>query len=140
MVYSLNQKGHVVEINDREALVQLGILKMKVRMDDLELFKAAVKGQQPKQAASLKRTRDDNVRSELDLRGVSLEEAILEVDRFLNDAFLSNMGLIYIIHGKGTGILRAGIQDYLRKHRLIKTYRTGNYGEGGNGVTVVELS
>jgi DNA mismatch repair protein MutS2 len=140
MVYSLNQKGHVVEINDREALVQLGILKMKVRMDDLELVKAAVKDQQPKMAASLKRTRDDNVRSELDLRGVNLEEAILEVDRFLNDAFLSNLGLIYIIHGKGTGILRTGIQDYLRKHRLIKTYRTGNYGEGGNGVTVVELS
>lgn len=140
-VYSLNSKGHIVELHGEEATVQLGIMKMKVKLDDLELLQA--KSQQPvqqqKQAASLKRTKDDTVRMELDLRGESLEEAIIEVDRFLDESYLAGMGQVYIIHGKGTGILRAGIQQYLQRHSLVKSYRTGNYGEGGNGVTVAEL-
>ncbi|XEC93469.1 endonuclease MutS2 [Paenibacillus tarimensis] len=139
-VYSLNQKGHVVEISGNEAVVQLGIMKMKVNLEDLELIqRTPAKPQQPKQAASLKRTRDDSFRTELDLRGANVEEAIVEVDRFLDEAFLNNMGQVYIIHGKGTGVLRTGITDYLRKHRHVKSYRLGNYGEGGSGVTVAEL-
>ena len=89
--------------------------------------------------ANVKRTRDENVRTELDLRGANLEEALIEVDRFIDEAYLGNLGQIYIIHGKGTGILRTGISDYLRKHKHIKSYRLGNYGEGGTGVTVAEL-
>lgn len=141
MVYSLNQKGHVVEMaGAKEALVQLGIMKMKVSLDDLELVSAApVKKQVQKTATVLKRTRDSNTKSELDLRGTNLEEAIIEVDRFIDEAFLGNLGQIYIIHGKGTGILRTGIQEYLRKHKHVKSYRLGNYGEGGTGVTIAEL-
>ncbi|WP_042163993.1 endonuclease MutS2 [Paenibacillus gorillae] len=140
-VYSLNQKGTVVDISGSEATVQLGIMKMKVALDDLELIKqsAAVKQQQPKQAASLKRSKEDQVRMELDLRGENLEEAIIEVDRFLDESYLAGMGQVYIIHGKGTGVLRTGIQQYLRRHSLVKAYRIGNYGEGGTGVTVAEL-
>lgn len=146
MVYSLNQKGSVLEVHGTDATVQLGILKMKVALDDMELIKPkqaqpATKGTQPKQAggASLNRTRDDNVKMELDLRGENLEEAIMEVDRFLDESFLSGFGQVYIIHGKGTGILRTGIQQYLRKHSHVKSFRNGNYGEGGIGVTVAEL-
>ncbi|MBM6997647.1 Endonuclease MutS2 [compost metagenome] len=141
MVYSLNQKGHVVELSgSKEAVVQLGIMKMKVSLDDMELI-AAAPASKPVQrtVANVKRTRDENVRSELDLRGANLEEALIEVDRFIDEAYLSNLGQIYIIHGKGTGILRTGISDYLRKHKHIKSYRLGNYGEGGTGVTVAEL-
>ncbi|MBH5317338.1 endonuclease MutS2 [Paenibacillus sp. GSMTC-2017] len=142
VVYSLNQKGLVVEIHGSDATVQLGIMKMKVALGDMELVKAKTteKVQQPKQAASLKRTRDENVRMELDLRGESLEEAIMEVDRFLDESFLSGFGQVYIIHGKGTGVLRTGIQQYLRRHSHVKSYRNGNYGEGGIGVTVAELN
>ncbi|WP_152394783.1 endonuclease MutS2 [Paenibacillus guangzhouensis] len=142
MVYSLNQRGHVVEMVGTEAVVQLGIMKMKVSLNDLEMVQAAAtaKVQQQRHVTSVKRTRDDNVRTELDLRGANLEEALMEVDRFIDEAFLSNLGQIYIIHGKGTGILRTGIQEYLRKHRHVKSYRLGNYGEGGSGVTVAELS
>ncbi|WP_059046352.1 endonuclease MutS2 [Paenibacillus rubinfantis] len=141
MVYSLNQKGHVVELSgSKEAVVQLGIMKMKVSLDDMELI-ASAPASKPVQrtAPNVKRTRDENVRSELDLRGANLEEALIEVDRFIDEAYLSNLGQIYIIHGKGTGILRTGISDYLRKHKHIKSYRLGNYGEGGTGVTVAEL-
>ena len=76
---------------------------------------------------------------ELDLRGENLEEAIMEVDRFLDESFLSGFGRVYIIHGKGTGILRTGIQQYLRRHAHVKSFRNGDYGEGGTGVTVAEL-
>lgn len=142
-VYSLNQKGHVVEMSgSKEAVVQLGIMKMKVRLDDLELLSSGTKSQeaQPlRHATTVKRSRDENIRSELDLRGTNLEEAIMATDRFIDEAFLGNLGQISIIHGKGTGVLRTGIQEYLRKHRYIKSYRLGNYNEGGAGVTVAEL-
>lgn len=142
MVYSLNQKGHVVEMaGAKEALVQLGIMKMKVSLDDLELLStpAASKSQSQRHVTTVKRTRDANIRKELDLRGANLEEALIEVDRFMDEAFLGNLGQVSIIHGKGTGILRTGIQDYLRKHKHVKSYRLGNYGEGGTGVTIAEL-
>jgi len=136
-VVSLNQKGTVLEAGESEALVQIGILKMKVALTDLEK-RQPEKPKVLQPAASLKRTRDD-LRMELDLRGSTLEEALLEVDRFLDEAYLANLGQVTIIHGKGTGVLRAGIRDFLRKHRLVKSYRDGAYGEGGNGVTVAEL-
>lgn len=142
-VYSLNQKGSVIELSGSEALVQLGIMRMKVSLDDLELLKsneAQAKQQQPKQAASLKRTRDESAAMELDLRGASLDEALIEADRFLDEAFLAGFGSVHLIHGKGTGVLRTGIQEFLRRHKHVKSYRLGQYGEGGTGVTVAELN
>ncbi|MBN3523075.1 endonuclease MutS2 [Paenibacillus apiarius] len=140
MVYSLNQKGTVVELAGQEAVVQLGILKMKVRLDDLELLSSSKsEAKQVQSGMNVKRTRGENVRSELDLRGANLEEAMMEVDRFLDEALLGNLGQVYIIHGKGTGILRTGIQEFLRRHKHVKSFRLGNYGEGGTGVTVAEL-
>ncbi|MEK3987271.1 endonuclease MutS2 [Paenibacillus sp. VTT E-133280] len=141
-VDSLNQKGFVVELSgSKEAVVQFGIMKMKVSLDDLELLssKAASVPTPLRQATTVKRSRDENIRRELDLRGTNLEEAIMETDRFIDEAFLGNLGQISIIHGKGTGVLRTGIQEYLRKHRHVKSYRLGNYNEGGAGVTVAEL-
>ncbi|RKN66098.1 endonuclease MutS2 [Paenibacillus ginsengarvi] len=140
-VVSLGQKGHIVEMaGESEATVQLGILKMKVNKADLELIKQApaVKPVQPV-SASVKRSRDENVRTELDLRGSNLEEAMIETDRFLDESFLNGFGQVYVIHGKGTGVLRTGLQDYFKRHKHVKSYRLGNYGEGGAGVTVVEL-
>lgn len=139
-VYSLNQKGSVVELAGEEAVVQLGIMKMKVPLDDLELLSSSKSAAKPVQSgANVKRTRGETVRSELDLRGANLEEALMEVDRFLDEALLGNLGQVYIIHGKGTGILRSGIQEFLRKHKHVKSFRLGSFGEGGTGVTVAEL-
>ncbi|MCZ8519396.1 MULTISPECIES: endonuclease MutS2 [Paenibacillus] len=143
LVTNLGQRGHVVEVvNAQEFSVQLGILKMKVNKADLELVKKASaqkKAEPPKATSSLKRTRDENAKMELDLRGTNVEEAMIEVDRFLDESYLANFGHVFIIHGKGTGVLRAGIQEYLRKHKHVKSYRMGNYNEGGAGVTVAEL-
>lgn len=141
MVLSLGQKGHVVEWSGEEAMVQLGILKMKVLRSDLQLVRSSAQAAKSSvhHGATVKRSRETQVRTELDLRGSNLEESIMEVDRFLDEAFLSNLGQVYIIHGKGTGVLRTGIQEYLRRHSHVKTYRLGNYGEGGTGVTVVEF-
>ncbi|WP_274363431.1 endonuclease MutS2 [Paenibacillus thermotolerans] len=139
-VVSLGQKGHVIEKQADGAIVQLGIIKMKVALDDLEPVAPEKKKTVAAAGPSVKRTRDENVRSELDLRGSNLEEALIEVDRFLDEALMSNLGQVYIIHGKGTGVLRSGIQEFLRRHKRVKSQRLGNYGEGGTGVTVAELS
>ncbi|RAV12977.1 endonuclease MutS2 [Paenibacillus contaminans] len=143
-VISLGQKGHVVELaGGNEAFVQLGIMKMKVSKSDLELIGSAPAPKQPKQqqaSSGLKRSRDEDVKMELDLRGANIEDSIVEVDRFLDESFLANFHQVYIIHGKGTGVLRAGIQQYLKRHKHVKGFRLGNYGEGGAGVTVVELN
>ncbi|HEX7056531.1 MAG TPA: endonuclease MutS2 [Bacilli bacterium] len=142
LVTHLGQKGHVVELaGPKEAVVQLGIMKMKVDIADLELVaEQAPQKQWERVAAGIKRTRDEHVRTELDLRGMSLADALSEVEKFLDEAFLANLHTISIIHGKGTGVLRGGIQEHLRRHKHVKSYRLGNYGEGGAGVTVVDLA
>lgn len=140
-VISLGQNGHIVELaGDTEAVVQLGIMKMKVKRDDLEkLSSPEPKKQVSRPSATVKRSREHHARTELDLRGLNVEEAIIEIDRFLDESFLAGFGQVYLIHGKGTGVLRTGVQDFLRRNKHVKNFRIGNYNEGGTGVTVVEL-
>lgn len=137
-VASLGQKGFVVELlSGGEALVQIGIMKMKVKLNDLSVVQEK-KAEKQVHLTSVKRAKED-VRAELDLRGTNVEEAIVEIDRYLSEAMLAGYHQIHLIHGKGTGVLRIGVQDYLSRNRLVKSYRNGSFGEGGNGVTVVEL-
>ncbi|MDQ0917241.1 endonuclease MutS2 [Paenibacillus sp. V4I5] len=140
-VVTLGQKGHVIEIvSATEATVQLGIMKMKVDLSNLEKIGSTAQKKPAHQVATtVKRTRDDNIRMELDMRGLNMEDALIEADRFLDESFLGNLGQVYLIHGKGTGVLRTGMQEYLRRHKHVKSYRMGNYNEGGAGVTIVEL-
>ncbi|MDF2523638.1 MAG: MutS2 family protein, partial [Clostridiales bacterium] len=81
-----------------------------------------------------------SISSELDLRGFNLDDALENVDKYLDDASLSGLHEITLIHGKGTGVLRNGIHQYLRSHHHVKSYRLGKYGEGEAGVTIVELN
>ena len=83
--------------------------------------------------------RDNDVKLELDLRGERYEAALSRVEKYIDDALLSDYPRVSIIHGKGTGALRQGVQEYLRNHRSVKKIRFGEAGEGGSGVTIVEF-
>ena len=145
LIYDLNKKATVLELpadGKGPVLVQAGVIRTRVPLENLRLS-------QPDKEKKDPRTRARNVTKqlsnegrgamEIDLRGQMAEEGILNVDRFLDSASLSGVHQVTIIHGKGTGRLRAAIQDHLRHHPLVKSFRLGAYGEGEAGVTVVEL-
>ncbi|MCG3089332.1 endonuclease MutS2 [Sporosarcina cyprini] len=137
-VVTYGQKGTLVEkVSDKEWVVQIGILKMRLDQSVLEYSKPE-KEKEPVVSASVK-GRDSYVKLELDLRGERYEDAIHRTEKYLDDALLSNYHQVSIIHGKGTGALRQGIQTYLKNHPRVKSYRFGEAGEGGHGVTVVQL-
>lgn len=137
-VISYGQKGTLIDkVSDNEWVVQIGILKMKLGESDLQY----VKPEKEKQTAIMTnvRNRNSHVKLELDLRGERYEDAILRTEKYIDDALLANYPKVSIIHGKGTGALRQGIQNYLKGHKRVKSFRYGEAGEGGFGVTVVEL-
>ncbi|EWG10469.1 endonuclease MutS2 [Cytobacillus firmus] len=137
-VLTFGQKGHLLEkVSEKEWQVQIGILKMKVAEKDLEYIKSP-KPVETKPVATVK-GRDFHVNLELDLRGERYENALLRVEKYIDDALLAGYPRVSIIHGKGTGALRQGVQEYLRNHRSVKKIRFGEAGEGGTGVTIVEF-
>lgn len=137
-VVTYGQKGTLIEkASAKEWVVQIGILKMKLDESVLEYTKPE-KLKEPVVSASV-RGRDSYVKLELDLRGERYEDALHRTEKYLDDALLSNYHQVSIIHGKGTGALRQGVQSYLKNHPRVKSYRYGEAGEGGHGVTVVEL-
>lgn len=137
-VISFGQKGTLIEkVSKDEWIVQIGILKMKLPESDLSYTKPE-KQKETRAMATLK-NRDSHVKLELDLRGERYEDALARVEKYIDDALLSNYHQVSIIHGKGTGALRTGVQQYLKKHPRVKSYRFGEAGEGGSGVTVAEL-
>ncbi len=137
-VLTFDQKGHLVErVNDKEWQVQIGILKMKVKESDMEYINTP-KPAETRPIATVK-GRDFHVGLELDLRGERYEDALMRVEKYIDDALLAGYPRVNIIHGKGTGALRQGVQEYLRNHRSVKKIRFGDAGEGGTGVTVVEF-
>ncbi|CAH2716136.1 Endonuclease MutS2 [Neobacillus rhizosphaerae] len=137
-VFTFDQKGILVERKSaNEWQVQIGILKMKVKEKDME-YMSTPKQVETKPMAIVK-GRDLLVKLELDLRGERYEDALLKVEKYIDDALLSSYPRVSIIHGKGTGALRQGVQEYLRNHRSVKKIRFGEAGEGGSGVTIVEF-
>ena len=136
-VLSYGQRGTLIEkVSNTEWIVQLGILKMKIADSDLEYIKPE---KEPMHRVTGVKNRDSHVKLELDLRGERFEDAIMRTEKYIDDALLANYGRVSIIHGVGTGALRQGIQSYLKKHKRVKSFRFGEAGEGGFGVTVVEL-
>lgn len=135
-VLSYGQKGEVLEVlSDEEAVVQMGIIKMKLPLSDLEKKEKAK--EQPKKVVT--RTNRSTVKMELDLRGYRYDEAMVALDQYLDQAVLSNYEDVYIIHGKGTGALQKGVQQHLKRHKSVATFRGGMPSEGGFGVTVATL-
>ena len=136
---SLNQKVVVISMPDGKGEVQVeaGIMKINVKLKDLR----AVEGEKTVKTQKRREVKLNlkAVESRIDLRGLDAEEACYRTDKYLDEAYMSNLGEVTIVHGKGTGILRKAINDMLKRHPHVKSYRLGAYGEGGDGVTIVEL-
>ncbi|RKD32539.1 endonuclease MutS2 [Thermohalobacter berrensis] len=139
-VLNLNQTGSVMTEPDEDGnlTVQVGIMKINVHISNLEKSNSEEKKVEIG-TKKIIRHKTKSIKQELDIRGKALEEAMLEVDKYLDDAYIAGLNQVTIIHGKGTGVLREGIRQLLKKHKHVKKHRLGKYGEGGSGVTVVEL-
>ncbi|MGI6114367.1 MAG: endonuclease MutS2, partial [Mahellales bacterium] len=141
-IKDLQQRGTVLNLdgNSGEAQVQVGIMKISVKTRNLKPV-----NEQKAQTQHLVSTlggmgkKAEPVSLELDLRGNNLEEALISVDKYLDDAFLAGLSEVTLIHGKGTGVLRAGIHQHLKHHSHVSSFRLGRFGEGEDGVTVVQL-
>ena len=149
-VASMELDATVVSGPDAKGYVQLkaGMMKMRAQMSDLRTLTSTqqmIKKEQKKleRKRSMREQRVDvmarAVRQELDVRGMALDEAIPEVQKFIDDAVISSLGEVSIIHGNGMGVLRAGIADCLKRHPSVSSFRLGRYGEGETGVTIVTL-
>ena len=140
-VITLNQEGSVVSVDakKKEAVVQMGIMKMTLPFKALQIAKKDKKSIVTKSTRKIISAKSGKVKSEVDLRGMNLEEAIIEVDKYLDDACVAGLETVTIIHGVGTGVLKKGIQEILKKNKHVKSQRPGQYGEGGMGVTIVEM-
>jgi DNA mismatch repair protein MutS2 len=141
LIVNLNQKGTVVSTPDRngEAMIQAGIMKINVHITNLKLIDEQKIVIDRVGSGKIGKAKAMNISTELDVRGQNLEEATENVDKYLDDASLAGLSEVTIIHGKGTGVLRSGIHQFLRTNTHIKTFRLGRYGEGETGVTVVAL-
>ena len=128
---------------DGSVQVQAGPMKMTVKENELRLVEEKKNAPKPKpQPRRDAPRRELNIRSaesEVDVRGMSAEEALFEVDNFLSRAIMAGLPSVTVIHGKGTGVLRTAVQQHLRKNKRVKSVRSGVYGEGEQGVTIVEL-
>lgn len=137
-----NQKGYVLSPPGPtgEVQVQVGIMKVNVPLKDLRLAEKPAPNKGQSKTASVLLDKAKEISSELDLRGLYAEEALLQVEKYLDDAYLAGLSKVYLIHGKGTGSLRTAIHRELNGDRRVKSLRLGEQGEGGYGVTVVELA
>ena len=140
-VLTFNQKGTVISPPDDSGnvMVQVGIMKINANISSLRRSESEVKEKANVTTKNIIKTKSKDIKTEIDLRGRNLEEAIMEIDKYMDDAYLAGLNEISIIHGKGTGVLRRGIQEYLKGHRYVKKMRLGGMSEGGDGVTIVEI-
>ena len=145
-VYLLNVgvQGTVLKPENKDGMVyvQAGIMKVNVPINELRLEekkKEKIKKTYRASAGNAAEIRRSAAKSELDVRGMMVEEALIEVDRYISDCLMAHLDVVTIIHGKGTGALRTAIQQHLRHDRHVKSIRNGRYGEGDMGVTILEL-
>ncbi len=144
-VLSLNLKGTVSTLPDSKGFlfVQMGIMRSKIHITDLALLKEeaviTAPHMQKTSSGKIRMSKSASVGIEINLLGKTVDEAIAELDKYLDDAYLAHMPSVRIVHGKGTGALRKGVHNYLRKVKYVSSFRLGEFGEGDAGVTIVEF-
>ncbi|MBF1294942.1 MAG: endonuclease MutS2 [Parvimonas sp.] len=142
-VLSLNENGYIQTLPDKNGNLQvkIGILKVNANISDIIRIEKIIDNTKEKASYS-KATfikSDKMYNNKIDVRGYNTEDAIYEIDKFLDDSFIANLNEVTIVHGKGTGVLRNNISDFLKKHKLVKSFSFGKFNEGGDGATVVKL-
>ena len=141
----MNCKGIVSSMPDSKGniLVQMGILKSRVHYSDLEILPDVdITGPdnfRKTGGSKIKVSKARSISPEISLRGMTVDEALAVLSKYLDDACLANLSPVRIVHGKGTGALRNAVHNYLRKAKHVKSFRLGEFGEGDAGVTIVEL-
>lgn len=140
-VLSLNLQGTVSSLPDARGnlFVQMGILRSQVKLTDLELVEEAVitsKQFQKSSAGKIKMSKSASISTEINLIGMTVDEALAHLDKYLDDAYLAHLPSVRIVHGKGTGALRKAVQGLLKRNKYVKSYRLGEFGEGDAGVTI----
>lgn len=144
-VLSMNLTGTVSSLPDSRGnlTVQMGILRSQVNISDLEIIDEPASystgSKKGTSRSKMKMSKSLSVRPEINLLGKTVDEAVSELDKYLDDALLSHLNTVRIVHGKGTGALRKGIHEYLRRQKHVKSYRLAEFGEGDAGVTIVEF-
>ena len=144
-VLSLNLKGTVSTLPDSKGFlfVQMGIMRSKIHISDLALLKEeaviTAPHMQKTSSGKIRMSKSSSIGIEINLLGKTVDEAIAELDKYLDDAYLAHMPSVRIVHGKGTGALRKGVHNYLRKVKYVSSFRLGEFGEGDAGVTIVEF-
>ena len=144
-VLSMNLTGTISSKPDSRGnvTVQMGILRSQVNISDLEIIEDvnpySPKAMKRTSKGRIKMSKSLSVSPEINLLGKTVDEAVSELDKYLDDALLSHLNSVRVVHGKGTGALRKGIHEYLRRQKHVKSYRLAEYGEGDAGVTIVEL-
>ncbi len=144
-VLSMNLTGTIHSLPDSKGnvTVQMGILRSQVNISDLEIIEEPVPYAAKKfsrtSKSSMKMGKSLSVSPEINLLGKTVDEAVAELDKYLDDALLSHLNTVRVVHGKGTGALRKGVHEYLRRQKHVKSYRLAEFGEGDAGVTIVEL-
>ena len=141
LIVSLGRKATILAEPDRSGKVevQAGVIKTKVAISDLELIEDEKKSTADKKRGGYKMTVNRDFRDEIDLRGKTGDEAWSAVDKYFDEAMMAGFSTVRLIHGKGTGALKAALWEYLRRDSRVSKYRIGKFGEGDGGVTVVEL-
>ena len=140
-VISMNLEGTITSLPNAKgyAQVQMGILNSNVHISDLEIKDAPKETKKYSSGGHTAMMKSVSIKPEINLLGMTVDEAVAELDKYLDDAALAHLNQVRIIHGKGTGALRKGVQEYLKKQPYVKSFRAGEFGEGDMGVTIVEL-
>ena len=143
-VLSMNLKGTVSSRPDNKGFlfVQMGIIRSKVHLSDLELIDEAeitTPTMQRTGAGKIRMSKAAHVSTEINLLGKTVDEAVAELDKYLDDAYIAHLKSVRIVHGKGTGALRKGVHNYLKRQKHVESFRLGEFGEGDAGVTIVEF-
>lgn len=143
-ILSLNSAGTVSTLpNEKgELFVQAGLLRTKVKLDDIELIKQPkpkTEGSKKSGSGRIRMDKASNIHQEINLIGMTVDEAMPELGKYLDDAYLAHMSQVTVIHGRGTGALRKAVHEHLKHTKYVKSFRLGEFGEGDMGVTIVEF-